>query len=289
MKTLSIAGLALPLSGLFLIYGCSDINADLETGSTGQFSAEDVGLVTLTPEDVDYIPLNPARGDAAPQAGVLWGDIRSDTASGTLLRFADGFSSPPHIHNITYRAVVIEGQMHNAAPGAPMNWMGPGSFWVQAAGEDHITAAKPGSPSLAFLEIETGPYLVEPSSEAFPPPDASVNLAADDIEWSSISNAQWVTSDGSGAFAEFADLWGDPVSGQPNARFLRLERGAPVQVRFDESDLRAVVIQGTVEHQVPAVSSPVVLGPGGFFRTNAAVANDLTCREDVCVVYLRTQ
>ena len=51
--------------------------------------------------ELKFIPLNPARGDASPQAGVLWGDIRKDMPSGILLRFAKGFASPPHIHNIT--------------------------------------------------------------------------------------------------------------------------------------------------------------------------------------------
>ena len=54
----------------------------------------------------------------------------------------DGFSSPPHIHNVTYRAMVIKGLVHNDDPEAENMWMPPGSFWTQPAGEAHITSAK---------------------------------------------------------------------------------------------------------------------------------------------------
>ena len=68
--------------------------------------------------DIRFQPLNPARGDSSPKAGVLWGDIKKDVPSGALIVFADGFSSPPHIHNVTYRAVVISGAVHNDDPDA---------------------------------------------------------------------------------------------------------------------------------------------------------------------------
>lgn len=56
-------------------------------------------------------------------------------ASGSLVTFVDGFQSPPHIHNITYRAVVIRGRIHNDDPEAARLWMEPGSYWTQPAGE----------------------------------------------------------------------------------------------------------------------------------------------------------
>lgn len=60
---------------------------------------------------------------------------------GISVRFNPGFSSPPHIHNITYRGIVIEGLLHNDDPTAESMWLPAGSFWTQPAGEDHITAA----------------------------------------------------------------------------------------------------------------------------------------------------
>lgn len=66
----------------------------------------------VTRADVEFIALNLLRGDKSPQAGQLWGDITADVLSGFLVTFADGFQSPPHIHNITYRAVVISSAAH---------------------------------------------------------------------------------------------------------------------------------------------------------------------------------
>ncbi|MGB1038277.1 MAG: DUF4437 domain-containing protein, partial [Bacteroidia bacterium] len=59
--------------------------------------------------EIVWEKLNPARGDQSPQAGTIWGDRKGTEATGFLAKFVDGFSSPPHIHNVTYRAVVIKG------------------------------------------------------------------------------------------------------------------------------------------------------------------------------------
>ena len=115
-------------AGLLLVIGSASTTAAADpAGQAGD-------ITVITPGQVRYQPLNPARGDASPRAGVLWGDIRRDVPSGVLLQFADGFASPPHIHNITYRAVVISGAVHNDDPDAAHLWLGPGSFWTQPAG-----------------------------------------------------------------------------------------------------------------------------------------------------------
>jgi hypothetical protein len=67
--------------------------------------------VVLTSE-VEWEKLNPARGDKSPQAATLWGDRKGTVSTGFLAKLVDGFSSPPHIHNATYRAVVISGSIH---------------------------------------------------------------------------------------------------------------------------------------------------------------------------------
>ena len=58
-------------------------------------------------ENVKWEKLNPARGDKSPKAGTLWGDRKGKVATGFLAKFLDGFSSPPHIHNVSYRATYI--------------------------------------------------------------------------------------------------------------------------------------------------------------------------------------
>lgn len=168
------------------------------------------GAEIVAREDVTYIPLNPLRGPQGPQAGMLWGDIREDVPSGFLVKFVDGFSSPPHIHNITYRAVVISGEVHNDDPDAEPMWMGPGSAWTQPAGESHITAAR-GDDVTVFLEITDGPYLVKPAPEEFDNGERPVNLEARNLVGLDSSISGWIAGDDSGA--QIAHLWDDPKPG----------------------------------------------------------------------------
>ena len=131
-------------------------------------------------EDIEWGALNPLRGDASPRAANLWGDRTQDVSTGMLVKFVKGFSSPPHIHNITYRGVVIEGLVHNDDPGAAKLWLDPGSYWTQPAGEDYITAAS-GESNMIFLEIESGPYLVQPSDQAFDNGERPINVHSNNV------------------------------------------------------------------------------------------------------------
>ncbi|MEO0474122.1 MAG: DUF4437 domain-containing protein, partial [Bacteroidota bacterium] len=79
---------------------------------------------------IEWEKLNPARGDQSPQAGTIWGDRKGEVATGFLAKFVDGFSSPPHIHNVTYRALVLKGLVHNDDEAAEKMWMPTGSFWT---------------------------------------------------------------------------------------------------------------------------------------------------------------
>lgn len=149
--------------------------------------------------------MNPARSDQSPRAADLWGDQR---ATGFLVRFVNGFASPPHTHN--------------AAPDAAYQWMGPGWFWVQPAGGDHITAAR-GADGLAYIEIGSRPYLVRPSDQAFRSDDAAQNVPAADLPWERHDRgvqraALWGPTDGAGPAASSAAAvrrggpWSSPVA-----------------------------------------------------------------------------
>lgn len=144
--------------------------------------------------DVPWEQLNPARGDKSPKAGTLWGDRKADVATGFLAEFVDGFSSPPHIHNVSYRAVVIEGLVHNDDPQAANMWMPVGSYWTQPKGEAHITSAQ-GSKIVAYVEIEAGPYLVRPLDQAFDSGERPVNVDASNLALTACPNPSGHTTD----------------------------------------------------------------------------------------------
>lgn len=226
----------------------------------------------VSADAVQWEDLNPARGDQSPRAGTLWGDRKADVATGYLLRPVDGFSSPPHIHNVSYRAVVIRGELHNDDPGAAHSWMGPGSFWTQPAGEAHITAAR-GSDTLAYIEIDSGPYLVHPVEQATNNGERAVNLHP--------SHLVWLRAPGPSG-AQLAHLWGEPEGPGASGSFVRWGAGSTVELRSQSGELRAVVTAGT-----PGVAgAKQSLEPSSLVREAAGAAVSLGCGPDDCMVYV---
>ena len=210
--------------------------------------------------------LNPARGSAGPRAANLWGDRAGSTATGFLVRFAEGFSSPPHIHNVTYRGIVIEGLVHNDDPEAAEMWMPQGSYWTQPAGEVHITSAK-GTGRLTYIEIQKGPYLVMPPEEASDNGERPINVHAANMVWLDASTTTRIRlqdpmSPGDGPRISF--LWGDPQDGQASGALVALPGGHDWSLSSDDPELRVVVIEGSPRLQQSEGIGPVVLEPGSF-------------------------
>ena len=253
--------------------------------ASGALGAQpDFELVTRS--EVSFQALNPLRGDASPQAGALWGDIRNPTATGTLVRFRDGFSSPPHIHNITYRAVVISGEVHNDDPEAAKLWMGPGSFWTQPAGETHITAAKGGETTI-FLEIMEGPYLVQPQEEAFDNGERPVNIEARNVVWLDASDVSWIDSPRAASGPQMAFLWGEPRDKERNGTFLRLPAGFTGTLKSAGDWLKTVVVEGTITHLRTGSETRTRLEPGSYFGAPAGVGHQLVCGpSQACLLYV---
>jgi hypothetical protein len=235
--------------------------------------------------EVPYIPLNPARGDASPRSGKLWGNIRMNEPAGMLVKFSDGFESPPHIHNITYRGVVISGEIHNDDQDAAKMWMGPGSFWTQPAGEEHITAARGEDPTI-FLEILSGPYLVKPSEESFDNGELPVNVAAENMVWSGAADSHWITA----SEAEIAFLWGSLENEDKNGTAVKLKPGFNGIINTKSPVMRAVTIKGTTAVQLSGEPSAQELAPGGYFASIGSASHKVSCQSDTdCVLYLHTE
>ena len=247
--------------------------------------------VVLTSE-IEWGPLNPARGDQSPKAGTLWGDRTGSGPSGFLVQFVDGFSSPPHIHNVTYRGVVISGLVHNDDPGAEDMWLPAGSFWTQPAGEVHITAADDTS-NLAYIEIEAGPYLVLPAEEAFDNGERPVNVDKSNLVWLDASNIAWIDQAGVPASAngpKVAFLWGNPQDDQLNGTFVKLPAGFTGMMRSHGSTFRAVVIQGQPNHLLSGETDVKALKPGSYFGSAGETVHQIFCATgEECILYVRAE
>lgn len=242
--------------------------------------------------EVEWSPLNPARGDQSPQAGNLWGDRTESEASGFLVKFEDGFSSPPHIHNITYKGVVINGLIHNDDPNAENMWLPAGSFWTQPAGEVHTTSAD-DSNNLAYIEIEEGPYLVLPTEEAFDNGEKPINVYESNIVWLDASNITWIDHSEMSASADGAKvafLWGNPHDDELNGTLVKLSSGFTGKIRSNDATLRAILIQGKSQYQVPGETEEKTLEPGSYFGSDGETAHQVSCEaEEECIIYVRTE
>ena len=241
-------------------------------------------------EQVEWGALNPARGDASPRAGNLWGDRQTDQATGFLVRFDEGFSSPPHIHNITYRGVVVAGSMHNDDPDAAKMWLSPSSFWTQPAGEDHITAAD-GRFNLAYIEIDSGPYLVQPSSEMFDNGERPVNLEASNLVWVDANDIEFLppTSETEQENApQTAFLWANEEVGE-RGQLLKLPFGFNGQIATGAGRFRSITTLGQISYQNAEMAAGLVLEPGSYFGSQGQAAHRVACQsEEGCIVYIRS-
>ncbi|PHN92257.1 hypothetical protein CSC80_14915 [Maribacter sp. 6B07] len=237
----------------------------------------------VTADNVEWGWLNPLRGDKSPAAGKLWGDRTKNEPAGFLVKFKKGFSSPPHIHNITYRGVVIKGLLHNDDENAEKQWLPAGSYWQQPAGEAHITAAD-GEENLAFLDIQEGPYLVKPTSEAFDNGERPVNVDKTNLVWLNANDIQWVSEKSN---VETAFLWGSHEKNQLRAALLKLPAGFNGKIKNLSPNFRAVVISGEVTHQFSKKDTKNELQPGSYFGAEENATSIISTAKET-VIYIRS-
>ncbi|MFS1982627.1 DUF4437 domain-containing protein [Vibrio breoganii] len=248
--------------------------------STSLYAADNVSKVVAA-DDIEWGYLNPLRGVLSPGAADLWGDRTTDTATGMLVRFNKGFESPPHIHNITYRGIVIDGLMHNDDPTAEKMWMPTGSFWTQPAGEDHTTAAN-GESNLIYLEIDAGPYLVRPSEEHFDNGERPLNLHRDNIVWLNSSDLADINVEG----VQATYVWGSTSA--MGGSMVKLPAGFKGELKTEASEFRAVVISGEVSYQ-SAEQKSIALSPGSYVESKGAFTHLVENKgENEVTIYIRT-
>lgn len=272
IKTLPILLLGLSF------WSCTDATESPSNTETTTSQA-DTSIRIVPASEIVWEALNPARGDMSPRAGTLWGDRKEAVPTGFLAKFVDGFSSPPHIHNVTYRAVVIDGLIHNDDPNAENMWMPSGSFWTQPKGEAHITSAK-GASNIALVEIDRGPYLVKPTAEAFDSGERPLNVDAGNLVWLPFSE------ESDDKVAQISYLWGQVAAGQWYGSFIKLPSGFSGTLHTAGTVFHSVVIQGSLVYGAPA---PKNLQPGSYVGAEGASLHRLrTEGEEDTLLYIRT-
>ena len=266
-----------------LIFSCTPSKE--ETGmKVSQNIKTSTHKVVLSSEIV-WEKLNPARGDKSPQAGTIWGDRKGTIATGFLAKFVDGFSSPPHIHNVTYRAVVIKGTIHNDDPGAEIMWMKPGSFWTQPKGESHITSAH-GEENMAYVEIDSGPYLVKPTNEAFDNGERPVNIDASNVVWLNNRKTNWIDQESK---VEISFLWESKDRHGLKGLFIKLPKAFNGEIKSNGKVLHSVVVKGEMKYKMPQTEEIKILDAGSYFSsTDKAIHSVSGSADSEVILYVRT-
>lgn len=290
MKTKSILNIVLA-SIIVFFTSCVNTQNDKDTVASNSNNSKPIVNPTnkvLLASQVKWEHLNPARGDKSPQAGTLWGNRNGTEATGFLVKFTDGFSSPPHIHNVSYRGLVINGLVHNDDPEAKHMWMPAGSFWTQPVGEEHITAAK-GNNNMAYLEIEKGPYLVLPSEKAFDSGERPVNIDASNLVWLDASNTNYIKQTNKPNPSKITFIWGTPKNNELYGSLIKLSKGFKGKINSFGSSFKSVVIQGQLEYQIPNESAISKLEIGSYFSSEGESTHHISSNlEEETIIYVRT-
>ncbi|MDF1664175.1 MAG: DUF4437 domain-containing protein [Planctomycetota bacterium] len=273
-----------------LLIFATTLTACASSQDTSARARSDIKVVLAS--QVNWEKLNPARGDKSPQAATLWGDRNGTDATGFLFKPIDGFQSPPHIHNVSYRGIVLRGVVHNDDPKAEKMWMPAGSFWTQPAGEVHITAAK-GTNTLAYIEIEQGPYLVRPTEKAFDNGERPVNIDQSNIVWLDAladTSAEQNVGVNSNNNPKIAFLWGKPQANQMNGTLIKLPKGFTGEIHSNAPIIRAVVIAGELQHRGFEDSTVKTLDPGSYFysTTNSSAQRISVSTTKESTLYMRS-
>ena len=171
---------------------------------------------------------------------------------------------------------MIEGEMHNDDPNAAKMWMPTGSFWTQPAGEEHTTAANDKT-NLIYLEIDEGPYLVQPSKQHFDNGERPINIHADNMVW--LHKTDLATINAAGVSATY--LWGD--TNAVYGSLVKIPKGFKGSIDSDANEFKAVVISGSLEY-----NETTTLKPGSFItspgKSQLVIKNDTN---DDAIVYIR--
>ncbi|WP_299840165.1 DUF4437 domain-containing protein [uncultured Tenacibaculum sp.] len=266
---------------LLLIFSCKQ-QEKIEVEQVEEEIANPTNKVKLSSEIV-WEKLNPARGDKSPQAGTVWGDRKRKVSTGFLAKFVDGFSSPPHIHNVTYRAVVIKGEIHNDDPEAENMWMKPGSFWTQPEGESHITSAR-GKENIAYVEIDHGPYLVRPIDQAFDNGERPVNIDVSNIIWLANNETNIISSNSN---AKISFLWKSNKADNLQGLFVKFPKGFKGALKSDGTIFHSIVVSGELDYELPKEKTIKKLDIGSYFTSEGKSIHNITS-ENGAVVYIRT-
>lgn len=171
--------------------------------------------------------------------------------------------------------------MHNADENAPVLWMPRGSIWTQPKGQPHITSAQ-GDNAMAYIEIDSGPYLVKPVSESFESEESPININASNVIYLGKDESELI---GEKSNAQIAYAW-KKKNGE-NGYLLKLPPGFNGKILSYGTIFYGIIINGRVDYLMPDSEKSVELDQGSYFKSQAKAIHDISTNEE-SVIYIRT-
>ena len=100
-------------------------------------------------------PADAIKWEAGPLKGThvakLWGDWMKPGPYGVLVKFEAGLMNPLHKHTQTLKIVVLSGTFVHQPAGGAETRLGPGSYLLQAGGQNHVSGCAPGADCEFFM------------------------------------------------------------------------------------------------------------------------------------------
>ena len=264
---------------------CEESKKPQTTGARTEVTIENPTNFVGLSSEINWGKLNPARGENSPVAGNVWGDRTKDVATGFLVKFKEGFSSPPHIHNVTYRAIVVKGAVHNDDPAAENMWMGPHSFWTQPKGLSHITSASEEE-NIAYVEIDAGPYLVRPTGQAFTSDEVPINIDSSNLIWLNSTESRWLPANSK---VKISFLWEKNDSLRMRGLYLKMPEGFEGKLVSDGNIFQSIIISGALNYTMPEDDQAKILDVGSHFGATSKAVHDIkNTGLGEALIYVRT-
>jgi len=137
---------------------------------------------------------------------------------------------------------------------------------------------------MAFLDIQEGPYLVKPTSEAFDNGERPVNVDKTNLVWLNACDIDWVTEKSN---VETTFLWGSHEKNQLRAILLKLPAGFKGKIKNLSPNFRAVVISGGLTHQFSKKEAVNQLDAPSYFGAEENATSIISAKKET-VLYIRS-
>ncbi len=137
---------------------------------------------------------------------------------------------------------------------------------------------------MAFLDIQEGPYLVKPTSEAFDNGERPVNVDKTNIVWLNAKDIEWISNKSK---VQTAFLWGSHKDNQLRATLLKLPAGFKGKIKNLSQNFRAVVISGGISHQFSKKEDKKKLNAPSYFGAEENGTSIISAEKET-VLYIRS-